>query len=85
MPVMTGFIHGTGAEINVEIGFVPDYVRISDWTNGNIITEGYMKRVVVFTSLSATIKPGYWIKGHHVRGQGEGQGGHHRQRHGCRW
>lgn len=63
MPVRMGLIHGTGAEINVEIGFVPQYVRISDWTNGNIITEGYMKRVVVFTSLSNAIKTGDWIKG----------------------
>jgi hypothetical protein len=58
-----GFIHGTSAEINVELGFVPEYVRISDWTNGNIITEGYMKRVIVFTSLSNAINPGDWIKG----------------------
>ena len=58
-----GFIHGTGNALNVEIGFVPEYVRIVDWTNGNIITEGFCKRVVVYTSLSKTIKPGAYIKG----------------------
>lgn len=63
MPVRTGFIHGTGAAINVEIGFVPDYVKILDWTNGNIVTEGFMQRVVVFTSMSKAIVTGNWIKG----------------------
>ncbi len=63
MPVKTGFIHGTGNALNVEIGFVPDYVKLIDWTNGDIITEGFMKRVIVFTSLSTAIRTGMWIKG----------------------
>lgn len=63
MPVRTGFIHGTSNALDVEIGFVPDYVRLTDLTNGNIITEGYFKRIVLFTSLSVAIKTGDYIKG----------------------
>ncbi len=63
MPVRTGFIHGTSNALNVEIGFVPDYVRLTDITNGDIITEGYFKRIVVFTSLSVAINVGNYIKG----------------------
>lgn len=63
MPVRMGFIHGTGNALDIEIGFVPQYVRITDWTNGNIITEGFGQRIVVYTSLSKTIKPGAYIKG----------------------
>ena len=63
MPVKSGFIHGTGAKLNVEIGFVPDYVKIWNATDGENIFEGWLAKVVVFTSLSATVKPGYWIKG----------------------
>lgn len=63
MPVRTGFIHGTGNALNVEIGFVPDYLRLVDITNGDIITEGYFKRIILFTSLSATINVGNYIKG----------------------
>ncbi len=63
MPVRSGFVHGTGNALNVEIGFVPDYLRLVDITNGDIITEGYFKRIVVFTSLSVAISVGNYIKG----------------------
>ena len=63
MPTKVGFIHGTSAKLNVEIGFVPDYVKIWNATDGENIFEGWLPKVVVFTSLSATVKPGYWIKG----------------------
>lgn len=63
MTTLTGFIHGTGAEINVEIGYVPDYVRISNLTDGDLVTEGFPMRVIVFTSQSTAINQGDWIKG----------------------
>lgn len=63
MPSKVGYIHGTGAALNVEIGFVPDYVRIWNATEGTDVFEGLLAKVIVFTSLSATLKPGYWIKG----------------------
>jgi len=61
--VQTGFIHGTGAALNVSIGFVPEVVDITDWTNGNIITKGIMFEVVAFTSGSLEINAGDVIRG----------------------
>ena len=64
MPIRCGYIHGTGAAINVEIGFVPDYVRISNLTDGDLVTEGFLKRIIVFTGGGTTqIKNGEWLKG----------------------
>ncbi len=63
MPIKIGFIHGTSAALNVEIGFVPEWVRIYNATDGENIFEGWLKKVSEFTSLSTTIKPGYWLKG----------------------
>ena len=63
MPTKVGFIHGTSAKLNVEIGFVPDYVKIWNATDGENIFEGWLAKVIVFTSLSATLRPGSWIKG----------------------
>ncbi len=64
MPVRTGFIHGTGAALNIEIGFVPDYVRIWNVTNGDVITGGFPKRVIIFSGGGTqVITKGNWIKG----------------------
>jgi len=63
MPIKIGFIHGTSNALNVEIGFVPDWVRIYNITDGENIFEGWLKKVSEFTSLSVTLKPGYWLKG----------------------
>ena len=63
MPVKVGYIHGTGAALNVEIGFVPDYVKVIDLTDGTDIWEGFLAKVIVFTSLSNAIKAGDYIKG----------------------
>lgn len=63
MPVLNGFIHGTGAALNVSIGFVPDVVEITDLTNGTIITKGVMFEVVAFTSGSLEIFAGDTITG----------------------
>ena len=63
MPTKVGFIHGTGAVISVEIGFVPDYVKLWNATDGENLFEGWLAKVIVFTSLSNEINPGDWIKG----------------------
>ncbi len=63
MPVRCGYIHGTGAAINVELGFVPDYVRILNWTDGDLVTEGTLYEVVAFTSGSLEIVAGDKITG----------------------
>ena len=63
MPTKVGFIHGTGAKLNIEIGFVPDYVKIWNATDGENLFEGWLAKVVVFTSLSTAIREGDWIKG----------------------
>ena len=69
MPVRIGYIHGTSAALNVEIGFVPDAVILFNPTSG--VTEKLsvhiVKKVIVFTSMTAAvtsgIKKGAWIKG----------------------
>ena len=48
--VATGFIRGTGAAINVELGWIPDYVKIVNLTDGDKIHENALKKVVLFTS-----------------------------------
>lgn len=66
-----GFIHGTGAAINVELGWVPDYVRIVNLTDGDKIYENFLGKVIAFTSGglatavngSKVIKPGDVIRG----------------------
>lgn len=64
MPVKMGFIHGTGSAINVELGFIPDYVRISNLTDGDLVTEGFLARVIVFTSGGTQVpKPGDILTG----------------------
>lgn len=44
-----GFIHGTGAAVNVELGFVPDYAKVVNISDGNLITEGPLAKVIAFT------------------------------------
>ncbi len=63
MPIKIGHIHGTSAALNVEIGFVPEWVRIYNATDGENIFEGWLKKVSEFTSGSSEIKAGYWVKG----------------------
>lgn len=63
MPTKVGYIHGTGAALSVEIGFVPEKVTITNLTDGDITFEGFLSKIVVFTSLSAAVEPGYWLKG----------------------
>jgi hypothetical protein len=63
MPVKVGFIHGTSAALNIEIGFVPDWVRIYNATDGENIFEGWLPKLIVFTSLSTALRGGMWLKG----------------------
>lgn len=62
--VKTGFIHGTGAEQNVELGWIPDYVKIVNLTDGDKIYENWLAKVIAFTSGGTTeIKAGDTITG----------------------
>ena len=67
MPVRIGYIHGTSAALNVEIGFVPDAVIIFNPQGTEKFSIHIVKKVIVFTSMTAAsssgIKKGAWIKG----------------------
>ena len=63
MPTRVGYLHGTGAAINVELGFIPDYVHITNLENSTAVEyHCFLGRVIVFTSLSTAIRAGDWIK-----------------------
>lgn len=64
MTVKTGFIHGTGADQNVSIGFVPDYVKVINLTDGDKVHENFLHKVVAFTSGgTTTLKAGDKLTG----------------------
>lgn len=48
--VATGFLRGTGAAINVALGWIPDYVQIINLTDGDKIHANFLKKVIAFTS-----------------------------------
>ncbi len=48
--VANGFLRGTGAAINVELGWIPDYVEIINLTDGDKIHANFLKKVIAFTS-----------------------------------
>ncbi len=48
--VATGFLRGTGAAINVELGWIPDFVKIVNLTDGDKIHMNALKKVIAFTS-----------------------------------
>tara|TARA_Y100000310_G_scaffold333489_1_gene411154 strand:- start:584 stop:1183 length:600 start_codon:yes stop_codon:yes gene_type:complete len=50
MTVKSGYIHGTGAAINVELGYIPDLVIITNVTDGDKVHYCVLDKVVVFTS-----------------------------------
>ena len=50
MVARAGFIHGTGAALNVSLGWIPDYVEVTNLTDGDIVQRGWLGKVVVFTS-----------------------------------
>lgn len=39
-----GYLVGTGAAINVALGFIPDRVQVYNLTDGTIYTEGFLSR-----------------------------------------
>ena len=57
--IIDGYVYGTGAAINVELGFYPDRVTVTNLTDGDLITDAYMAFVAAFTSGgTATISEG---------------------------
>lgn len=62
--VKVGFIHGTGAALNFQLGWVPDWVRIVNLTDGDKVFENFLGKVIAFTSGGTTvIKKGDVIRG----------------------
>lgn len=61
--VKVGFIHGTGSAENVELGWIPDYVKIVNLTDGDKIHENWLHKVIAFTSGSVEIEAGDTLKG----------------------
>lgn len=50
--IKAGYLVGNGAAQNVSLGFIPDYVKIVNATDGDIITEAFLgpDQVVPFSS-----------------------------------
>ena len=64
MTVKVGFIKGTGAAKNVSIGWIPDYVKVVNLTDGDKVHENWLAKVIAFTSGGTTvIKAGDTIRG----------------------
>jgi len=47
--VATGFFKGTGAAVNVLLGWIPEYVQIINLTDGDDIWINHIPRVMAFT------------------------------------
>lgn len=52
--IKTGFVLGTGAALTVSLGWVPDYVRVINVTDGDKIHEWVRSRFCAFTSGGTT-------------------------------
>lgn len=52
--IATGFLRGTGAAINVSLGWIPDYVKIINLTDGDKVHENFLAKVIAFTSGGTT-------------------------------
>jgi hypothetical protein len=48
--VACGFHRGTGAAVNVELGWVPDFVMVINLTDGDKIHMNALSKVIAFTS-----------------------------------
>ncbi|MFN8829162.1 MAG: hypothetical protein ACK5W0_04755 [Labrys sp. (in: a-proteobacteria)] len=49
--VKHGYVLGTGAALNVEVGFVPDFVKVINMTDGDKVTEAALNNEIIpFTS-----------------------------------
>ena len=42
------YLAGTGGAVNVELGFIPDWVRVTNITDDDVIHEGPLERVLAF-------------------------------------
>lgn len=60
-----GFVYGTGAAVNVEVGFIPDFVIVINHTDGTVFNMAMPAfRPMAFTSGGTNeIKDGHWIIG----------------------
>lgn len=62
--VATGFIRGTGAAVNVLLGWIPEFVQIINLTDGDKIHINALAPVIAFTSGgTAAIKAGDKLHG----------------------
>ena len=62
--VAVGFLRGTGAAINVSLGWIPDHVKVVNLTDGDDYWENWLAKVIAFTSGGTTeIKAGDTLKG----------------------
>jgi len=55
--IKSGYLVGNGAAQNVELGWIPDYVEITNATDSDIITKAYLgggKQIVPFSSGGTT-------------------------------
>ena len=63
--IKTGFFYGTGAAVNIEVGFIPDYVQIVNRTDGDKMHISWVsQRTMAYTSGGTNeVKPGHTIVG----------------------
>lgn len=48
--VAAGFLRGTGAAVNIELGWIPQFVMTFNLSNGTPIHANFLKKVIAFTS-----------------------------------
>lgn len=60
----SGYVYGTGAVVNISLGWIPDKVTVTNLTDADRIDEGFLGRVMPYTSGGVTeVKAGMIIKG----------------------
>ena len=64
MDYWSDFIVGTAAAINVEIGFIPDVVRVTNLSDHDTIVMGFPNTVLAFDTGKVELKAGDLIVGH---------------------
>jgi len=52
--VATGFFRGTASAVNIELGWIPDFVQIVNLTDGDDIWMNFISKVIAFTSGGTT-------------------------------
>ncbi len=63
MTARSGLIHGTGNALNIELGWIPDYVEVTSFEATTRLVKAWLGKVIVFTGGGTTeIKAGEWIK-----------------------